>query len=554
MLPLRNQTTFDMKHLHLLFRTSLLVLLLSGCQKSLTEQITEDLYLNMNVNSFFAHQVEVQFVNSNHNQSPTQPDVTLQLTDPQGLVYDLNGNKQPKVEGQFTNLAVSPAAVIPDNSPVTFTLKATAPGFIPVEQEVTVTSQDSMLSFIVPMIEIARPPAGITVTRTPEGAEIVEFDVTRPEIAAAVPSLSETNLAKAVRNGAPEDNFIKPIGYLRINSTEANTQDVSMQIASNSVDPVDGNSLKIKEEVDIYHRNPTTQEWVYVATTTVEPGNTRGFKANFKVNENGEWLATARAQVRNCSGRPGLRFTRSSQARTLHFIEIVNASNNAVLLTANNVEIRNGGTFDFSQSLPMGINVKVRVYQFEQIGATNTKGVIVRESSSIPSCNFTTSNRLTLEVNPQKVTLRPVARFELDTYCAQSKLVYYHEGRVQYRLAGTTAPFIDLGMAIKSGRSSTETVNKLPGQPGYVNTSSYSFLETDRLEWNKQYEFRTTINGRHKSTRRNITMSYYRNRTFKQVEHTQLVAPGNTNFPGGSYLFTRGYWFSPEFACADFGY
>jgi hypothetical protein len=327
-----------------------------------------------------------------------------------------------------------------------------------------------------------------------------------------------------------------------------------MQIASNSVDPVAGNALKVKEEVDIYHRNPATQEWVYVATTTVEPGNTRGFKANFKINEDGEWLATARAVVRNCSSRPGLRFTRSSQARTLHYIEIVNASTNAVLLTANNVEIRNGGAYDFSQSLPMNVNVKVRIYQFEQIGATNTKGVIVRESASIPSCNITTSNRLTLEVNPQKVTSRPVARFELDTYCAQSKLVYYHEGRVQYRLAGTSAPFIDLGLASKSSRLTTETVNKLPGQPGYVNTPSYSFLETDRLEWNKQYEFRTTINGRHKSTRKNITLSYYRNRTFKQVEHTQLVAPGNTTFPGGSYLFTRGYWFSPEFACADFGY
>ena len=59
-----------MKHLQLLLRTSIFVLLLSGCQKTLTEQITEDLYLNMNVNSFFAHQVEVQFVNTNHNQSP----------------------------------------------------------------------------------------------------------------------------------------------------------------------------------------------------------------------------------------------------------------------------------------------------------------------------------------------------------------------------------------------------------------------------------------------------------------------------------------------------
>jgi hypothetical protein len=543
-----------MKHLQLLLRTSIFVLLLSGCQKTLTEQITEDLYLNMNVNSFFAHQVEVQFVNTNHNLSPVQPDVTVQLTDPQGLVYDLNGNKQPKVDGQFVNLAVSPAAIIPDNSPVTFTLKATAPGFLPVEQEVNVTSADSMLSFIVPMIEIARPPAGVTVSRSPSGADIVEYDVARQELAASIPSLSEVNLSRAVRNGAPEENFLKPIGYIRVNAANAGAQDVSMQIATNLVDPLDGSTIVAKEEVDIYHRNPNTQAWEYESTTTLEAVSARNLKASFKVNENGEWIATARAVVRNCSGRLGLRFTRSSQASTLHFIEVVNDANNAVLLTANEVTIRNGGFYDFTQALPQGVNIKVRVYQFEQIGSTNTKGVIVRESASIPSCNFTTSNRLTLEVNPQKVTSRPVARFELDTYCAQSKLVYYHEGRVQYRLAGTTSPFIDLGLATKSGRLSTETVNKLPGQAGYVNTPSFSFLETDRLEWNKLYEFRTTINGRHKTTRRNITLSYYRNRTFKQAEHTQVAAPGNVNFPGGSYLFARGYWFSPEFACADFGY
>ncbi len=541
-----------MKHLQLLLRTSIFVLLLSGCQKTLTEQITEDLYLNMNVNSFFAHQVEVQFVNTNHNQSPVQPDVTVQLTDPQGLVYDLNGNKQPKVDGQFVNLAVSPAAIIPDNSPVTFTLKATAPGFLPVEQEVSVTSADSMLSFIVPMIEIARPPAGITVSRSPSGADIVEYDVTRQELAASIPSLSEVNLSKAVRNGAPEENFLKPIGYIRVNAANADAQDVTMQIAANSVDPMNGTHIKALEEVDIYHRNPATQEWEYVSTTTLEAVSARNLKASFKVNENGEWLATARAKVRNCSGRLGLRFTRSSQASTLHYIEVVNAANNAVLLTANNVTVRNGGSYNFTQALPQGVNVKVRVYQYEQIGSTNTKGVIVSESASAPSCNFTTSKRLTLEVNPQKVTSRPVARFELDTYCAQSKLVYYHEGRVQFRLAGSSAPFLDLGLASKSSRLKTEIVNKLPGQPGYQDTKSYSFLETDRLEWNKQYEFRTTINGRHKATRKNITLSYYRNRTFKQNEHTLLA--NNSNFPGGYYEFSRGYWFSPEFACADFGY
>ena len=541
-----------MKHLQLLLRTSIFVLLLSGCQKTLTEQITEDLYLNMNVNSFFAHQVEVQFVNTNHNLSPVQPDVTVQLTDPQGLVYDLNGNKQPKVDGQFVNLAVSPAAIIPDNSPVTFTLKATAPGFLPVEQEVSVTSADTMLSFIVPMIEIARPPVGITVSRSPSGADIVEYDVTRQEIAASIPSLSEVNLSRAVRNGAPEENFLKPIGYIRVNASSASTQDVTMQIATNSVDPMDGTNIKAQEEVDIYHRNPATQEWEYVSTTTLEAVSARNLKASFKVNENGEWIATARAVVRNCTGRLGLRFTRASQASTLHFVEVVNAANNAVLLTANNVTIRNGGSYDFTQALPQGVNIKVRVYQFEQIGSTNTKGVIVSESASTPSCNFTTSKRLTLEVNPQKVTSRPVARFELDTYCAQSKLVYYHEGRVQYRLAGTTAPFIDLGLASKSSRLTTENVNKLPGQPGYTDTKAYSLLETDRLEWNKQYEFRTTINGRHKSTRKNITLSYYRNRIFKQSEHTLLA--NNSNFPGGYYEFTRGYWFSPDFACADFGY
>jgi hypothetical protein len=543
-----------MKPLQLLLRATLFILILSGCQKTLTEQITEDLFLNMNVNSVFAHQVEVQFVNSNFSQSPVKPQVELELTDPQGMVYDLNGNKQPKVDGQFVNLTVSPAAVIPDNAPVEFTLKASAPGFIPVEKTVKVSSLDSLMSVTVPMIEIANPPAGIVVISGTNGWNAIEYDVTQPAIANGIPTLSEEYLGRAVRNGALEETYLKPLAYIRINkTTSASTQEASMPVNNFTMDPVDGSAIKARDEVDIYYFNADAKQWEYVSFSTLEQATSGKLKANFTLHEGGEWMASERARVRNCTSRLGLRFTRSSQANTLHYVEVVNAANNAVLLTANNVQIRNGGTYDFTQALPQGVNIKVRVYQYEQIGSTNTKGLVVRESASVSSCTYTTSNRLSLEVNPQKVTNYPVARFELDTYCAQSKLVYYHEGRVQYRLAGSSAPFIDLGLAAKSGRSNIETVTKLPGDPGYVNTPSYSFLETDRLEWNKSYEFRTTINGRHRTTRRNITLSYYRNRTFKQTEHTLISQNANT-FPGGYYGFNRGYWFSPDFACADFGY
>jgi hypothetical protein len=191
------------------------------------------------------------------------------------------------------------------------------------------------------------------------------------------------------------------------------------------------------------------------------------------------------------------------------------------------------------------------VYEFE---TSSAKGRLVATSVKIKSCTFTTTSRLSLTVNPPVVTNNPVVRFELDTYCATSKIVYYHEGRTQYRIAGTTGPYRDFGLAIKANSVSRfATVSALPGQPGYENTVGYSYLESDRILWDWNYEFLTIVSGPNKRTGKTVTKTYTRLKKFLQSNYTVTVSP-NITYPAGYFKFYKEYWFAPETACRDFGY
>ena len=135
-------------------------------------------------------------------------------------------------------------------------------------------------------------------------------------------------------------------------------------------------------------------------------------------------------------------------------------------------------------------------------------------------------------------------------------MFYYHEGRIEFRLKGSIGPWADLGLAMRSGRTVTEIVSaNLPSLPP-VSTTSYSFLETDRLENGKNYEFRVTIAGTPRRGRGTITRTFIKTRNFDITEFEALT--GRTPATYQYLKFKRSYWLANSDdnlnPCAIWGY
>ena len=239
---------------------------------------------------------------------------------------------------------------------------------------------------------------------------------------------------------------------------------------------------------------------------------------------------------------------------TRHFVMVVAANDSTKVYSfTSNVIVANNTTLNISRRLPTNLSVRVIVYEYESYAF---RGKQLAVSPAFTACTYTTSRRLLLNVNPPTVTNNKIARFELDTYCPTSRLFYYHEGRIEYRIAGNpNAPWADLGLARRSGRTVTEIISGVPSLPP-VATSSFSFLETDRLENGKTYQFRVTITGAPRRGRGTITRTFIKTRKFDETEFEAQT--GRTPATYSFLKFKRSYWLANaddnQNPCAIWGY
>ena len=529
-----------------------------GCKKDLKEKIFEDVYFNMNLNEFLKNQVHVQFVNANYTNSSVVPAVKISIGgNNKDLIYDINGSRDIKIENQLSMIVVSPGNSIPASNPVSFTLHAEAPGFLPMEKEIIIKDVDDFTNMVFEMVEIANPPAGISRLETGE-FNIVNYDATKATILSNLEGYIPNFSKKAVKAGTELTSYFQPISYLDVNQLDGKTtgksQTQEVVLPKNAGNYYNGLAISQNDNIEVYRKNSEEDTWQYVSDVKVQAGSAGSLKIALQLSGPGQiaLAPTTTAAATTCSSPLGIYFNRPNSVNTLHYIEVVRGDKPTTILTsAQNVKIAQGLTYDFTTKLPSNIDIIVNVYEFE---TSSDKGRIVATSNKIKSCNFTSSNRLKLTVNPPATTQNPVVRFELDTYCATSKTVYYHEGRTQYRIAGTKGPYKDFGLAIKANSANRyATVSALPSQPGYVNTVGYSYLESDRILWGWNYEFLTIISGPNKKTGKTITKTYTRLKKFVQSNYTVTTSPNNT-FPGGYFRFYKDYWFAPETACKDFGY
>lgn len=582
-----------------------LLLLMSGCKKQIQDVLENELMFNLDANAFLQNQVQFQFVNANATNSTNQPRPTVKISGKDAqLVYDINGGKDVKVEGQFARLVVSPGQSLPADNPAIFKVRAEAPGYLPIEQEVSVMAADSFLTMTLEMIELKNAPQGVRYAEemvnggtgtvkvgqsfsegfsasltTPSAntvqdangsrqslqkLELIQFDAnvntTAPWITKVIPNYSD----RLSRDGAELDLSFVPLGYVQVS---ANGRQQSLQLEKSAlmrfympmgtIDPLTGEPMQVGDNVQAYQWNEQLSMWQHLEDLSLVGSANGLLMAEVAVQNTGvvvlNSLPTLTSPGNNrCRTNLGVQFRRSSNANTLHFLMVVNATNESIVYDyAENVIVANNTTFNFTRRLPTNVMVKVIVYQYETF---SNKGVVLT-SQEFRSCDYSTSRRLLLTVNPNNITNNKIARFELDTYCPTSRLFYYHEGRIQYKKVGTSV-WYDLGLARRSGRTVTEIIRSRGSALPPVATSSYSFLETDRLENGVSYEFKVSITGRPRTGGANITREFVKTRIFNLTEFEPFTGTSPATYQ--YQKFKRSYWLANDDdepnPCAIWGY
>jgi hypothetical protein len=503
------------------------------------------------------------------------------------------------MDGRFARMVVSPGSPLSPEIPAVFKVKAEAPGYLTYERELTITQLDSFMTYTLEMVELNNAPQGILYNTLEGGVgangaivgkfndngfsavaeipaqsqirdelgtlqkvnrlELVQFDGNKDAIAAQIPYLISNFNDKVNYKGNLEDLSFFPQGYVQmtVNGKQGKVQfdqpvKVTMSLPQGSVDKITGDVLKAGDPMQVYQWDDLATHWSFVSDAILQMNTAGNLVADVTVNNTGviailsnPVLENIPNTTRRCSSNFGIQFKRNSNVNTKHFVTVVDA--NDVTKTydyAADVVVANNTTFNFTRRLPIINNKKyiVIVYEFETFSG---KGREITRSQPFSACAFTTSRRLVLNVNPPSVTNNKIARFELDTYCQNSRLFYYHEGRIQYRLSGSTGPWTDLGLARRSGSTVTEILRfrgstPPPNLPPAA-TPSFSYLETDRLENGKTYEFQVEINGTTRTTpRQTFKRTFTKTRIFDETEFEGLT--GRTPATYQYLKFKRSYW------------
>ncbi len=566
----------------------ILLILAFGCRKNLQDKLLTGVDLNYDVSSYLSHQVVVQIDNANIDSKNMPNAVVTVEGEGADQVYDINGSRNISVQDGFAYLAVSPGREIDPAKPVSFTIVADANGYLPYRKTVTISDVDSVNSYTLPMLEKNALPAGISMDYSPiqldlgnvsapstqtvkdntyivsnnqtfslmipsnikmydaqnklvtgvVNSTMVNYNSTQDLVAAALPmnNKSHENILMKGTTVSTENTYT-PISEILIDmrtsiqqvSTLSGAATGSLQLDLKTYNLANSTTLKAGDNVDIYSYSDATDKWNYESTSVISLNNNK-FICNFPIKKPCTYSVVPKCKPNEY--KLALTFKRPSNVITDHYVEIrEGTSQTGQLINAyEEVTVQNNGIFTIPNRLPKNKNFSVWVYEYDYF---NVKGRVVGSKLNITG----STSKIDVTVDPQAVSGNPIMKFDLVTKCSNSPSVSYkHSGKCSYRLAAnTTDRFLSEGYAC-DGK-----------------------LETDRLGWEKYYQFQSTISLKPKNSNNILTKVYKRYRTsWKNFPiYTVDQAWGRFTPVAGknnTWQFSRGYWYAPNDACADYGY
>jgi len=315
-----------------------LVLTLNSCKKP-----NEGIALTINETTLTKAPVLLRFANANATSSNQPGDFDVKITGKDAALVQMDGGSTNdfKASHGFLPLSLTANAAPSASSPVTFNVSADIPGYAPITQTITITT-DSAKIVDVGVVEYANPPAGTSVlaTTTPlangvsagttlslpqrsgmvETAQIkilpgtqmldadgsainasaltsniVDFSAVSTTSYGAFPGgFSPTNVIDKAGNqvnGGNAINFVSA-GLLSIKMSAAGTQvrhfsqpiQVSMKLNPNTTNFITGNNIKAGDTVPLWSLTEETGQWKSEGDVTITNDGSGNLTANFETS------------------------------------------------------------------------------------------------------------------------------------------------------------------------------------------------------------------------------------------------------------------------------
>lgn len=422
-------------------------------------------------------------------------------------VYEISGTKTFKVVDGIISMGLLYTAAPTEGNPATFTVTATAPGYVTALVPVSIKVGQPMKLMNVSMINKANPPAGVNVSETntalvgdstaasvvipaPAGAapqdQITTIDipagtsfknaagtvVSGSNLSTTVISYGSTTPASlnAFPGGLASENIVNQAGTtvtgrfrtagfadvnMAIGSTEIKgfTKDITlhMDVNENQINPATGVVFQAGDQIPVWSYQTATNQWKFEKNGTVV-NNAGDMEVVFTTNHLTYYNL---AVMENLCNSASITLNTGLANAESFLVDVYPANDpNIPVVAGFLIQVANGGTATLD-NLPTG-NLNVKVYKNSannsQTNFTIRDGQPVGTYSGVLCGNQPTIN-LTIPVT------NPIV-FDIQGQCPNNATnpIVRPTVDVWYRIAGATSPYQLLGQ-VQQGNFTTTNLN-----------------------------------------------------------------------------------------------
>ncbi|KAA5532598.1 hypothetical protein F0919_17605 [Taibaiella lutea] len=478
------------------------VALFSICFTQCTKP-SKDFTFSINPNPF-DHTVTMNFYDAAHPGTPPAGIIITISGQDANDVYEISGVKRYNVVDGILSLGLLYKANPTDGSPAKFTVKAEAPGYLPVLIPVTIKVGQPLKLINVSMINKADPPAGVNVNVTtttltgdststnvvippPASAgpndQVVSIDIpagtsfkdeagnviSGSTLTSTVVSFSSTSPSSlnAFPGGTASDNIkdasgntvagrFRTAGFaditMAVGATEVKTFTkpitLHMGVSSTQINPATGTVFSAGQTIPVWSYQTATGQWSYEQVATITNG-ANGLEANFPTTHLTYYNLAVMENICNSSS---VVFNTGLTSSESFLIDIFAANDpNIPVVAGFLVQVANGGTVTFD-NVPTG-NLNVKVYR--NTAANSQTNFMVRDGSPVgiysgALCGNTPTITLNIPV------LTPIT-FDIQGRCPSSSAnpIVRPTVGVWYRAYGSGSAYQLLGQVIQGYFSTT---------------------------------------------------------------------------------------------------
>jgi len=472
--------------------------------------------------------------------------ITLTVTGQDAAsVYEISGTKTFHVVDGLISMGLLYTAAPTEGNPATFTVTATAPGYVTAIVPVVIKVGQPVKLMNVSMINKSNPPDGVNVmeANTPLVGDSIAADITIPAPATAAPADQVTTIdipagtsfkdaagnvvsgstlnttvvsygsttaasLNSFPGGLASDNIVNASGStvsgrfrtagfadinMNIGATEIKgfTKDITlhMDIAETQINPATGVLFQAGDQVPIWSYQTATNQWKFEKNGTVV-NNAGDMEVVFTTNHLTYYNLATLDNI--CSSASLILNTGLANAESF-LVDVYPANDpNIPLIAGFLVQTTNGGTINLD-NVSTG-NVSVKIYR--NTASNSQTNFAIRDGQPIGTYSGALCGNQTTITLTMPPALTPIV-FDIQGQCPSSSAnpIVRPTVDVWYRAASSTSPYQLLGQ-VQQGNFTTTNLNY---------QSSYDF----KVVWAASKVFLKT---------RNVDSTYY---------HRTVVVPDN---------------------------